>query len=558
MANEVATLTEAFKARASCIWIKTIEEGRVNNELFDIASRNNMLTRVWNVVAGVTDINGKPYGPNRDPYLQLRGGIGGSNPALVLNFITAQSKIERGENGNESAAEKEALEEGKKRAVWIFNDFHPYLRQPDVCRWVRNCAKFLPSTPNSESRIIVVVAPPSAQIPDELIDHVTVVKWSLPDRKELGRIFDTSLIGVPPEIANQSKAVKDEAIEAAVGLSAEAAALTYAKSIVTERRINPIRVAFEKKAVISKERGIEWFDPLPGGLDDVGGHENTKAWLKVRRRAFSQAARDFGLPLPKGLCLVGCPGCGKSLLAKAIATAWGVPLLRFDPNATASKWVGESEANIRAVLAVAEAVGRCVLWIDEIEKAFGGATNGGADGGVSTDRLGVMLSWMQERKGEVFVVATANDVTKLPPELLRKGRFDEIFFVDLPNTSERKEIVAVALKQHKRVATVDNGCDPSVIDLDAVAAVTAEFTGVEVASLVPEALHFAFDEGRTITTADLLEAAKTVPPLSKTSPERINAVRKWARESQARFSSSPEVTTNDSVAKATVSRSIDL
>ena len=273
--------------------------------------------------------------------------------------------------------------------------------------------------------------------------------------------------------------------------------------------------------MIARERVLEWFDPHPAGLDGVGGLELLKDWLAKRRQAFSAKARAYGLPAPKGMLLVGVPGCGKSLTAKAVAAAWGMPLLRLDLGALKSKWVGDSEQNIRKALNVAETVSPCILWLDEIEKALAGATQGAADGGVSSDALGAVLQWMQDRAGSVFVVATANDVSSLPPELLRKGRFDEVFFVDLPTTSERVAITCAALREYDR--------DPATIDVDAVADATAEFTGAEISALIPDAMFSAFaDAERALTTDDVLRAARATVPLAKTASEKIATLRAWA------------------------------
>jgi SpoVK/Ycf46/Vps4 family AAA+-type ATPase len=222
------------------------------------------------------------------------------------------------------------------------------------------------------------------------------------------------------------------------------------------------------------------------------------------------------------------------MTAKAVATAWKVPLLRFDMGALKSKYVGESEANLRRAFKVIESVGRCVVWVDEIEKALQGATSGSADGGVSADALGALLAWMQDRTSEAFVVATANNVDSLPPELLRKGRFDELFFVDLPNPIERADVVRAALRSYGRggiaidAVTVANACD--------------KFTGAEIASLVPEALFAAFgDGGREIVTADLIAAARYVVPLAETAPEKIKRMRDWVK-GRARPATSTAVT----------------
>jgi SpoVK/Ycf46/Vps4 family AAA+-type ATPase len=280
-------------------------------------------------------------------------------------------------------------------------------------------------------------------------------------------------------------------------------------------------VAKEKKRVIARERVLEWFDPIPGGLDAVGGLDNLKAWLVSRRSAYSARAREYGLPPPKGAFLVGVPGCGKSLTAKAIATAWGVPLLRLDLGGLKSKFVGESEGNLRKALSVIEVIGRCVVWLDEIEKALGGATQGAADGGVSSDALGTILSWLQERQGGAFVIATSNDASALPPEILRAGRFDALWWLDLPTRGERGEILKTAL--------VANGRAEVALNLGKIADACDGFTGSEIAELVPDALYRAFaDNEREITTDDLLQAAQTIVPLSRTAAEKIAKMREWA------------------------------
>jgi SpoVK/Ycf46/Vps4 family AAA+-type ATPase len=326
---------------------------------------------------------------------------------------------------------------------------------------------------------------------------------------------------------------REGAIDAALGLSAEEAANCFARSLVaTKGRIDPALVSGEKKRTIARERVLTWYDPDPRGLDAVGGLDVLKSWLVQRRLAFSPEARAYGLPSPKGCLVVGVPGSGKSLTAKAIATAFGMPLLRLDLGGLKSKYVGESEQNIRKALAVAEALGKCVVWIDEIEKALAGSTGPQGDGGVASDALGAMLSWMQERSGSVFVIATANDVSALPPELLRKGRFDEIWAVDLPTQRERMEILTVTLRQHGR----EKG-----VDVTRVARECAGFTGAEIAAIVPDAMFVAFADGaRAITTDDLSAVACNVVPLAKTAAEKIETLRAWVKAGRARPASTPE------------------
>lgn len=506
VAADVAAL---LRARNALIWIVTREEARVELSLIEAGAAAGYAPRLWDVAQGLRTVAGKAIGDQTQ------------DAGDALNWIAKTA-------ANGSAAE---------RGLWIMRDLAPWL--PGLtgampCRQLRNLARSLPNTPRDRAQAIIVLSP-SGDIPPELASHAAVIDWPLPDREEIAAILDAAVAPLPDEIRAGAlpDEARDAAIDAALGLSGEEAAGCYAKSLVQTRRIDPAAIAQEKKRVIARERVLEWFDPLPGGIDAVGGLDVMKAWLAERRNAYSPAARAYGLPAPKGMLLVGPPGTGKSLTAKAVATAWGVPLLRLDLGALKSKFVGDSEGNLRRALRVAESVGRCVVWIDEIEKALAGATQGGADGGVSADALGTVLSWMQERQGECFVIATSNDVTALPPELLRKGRFDELWFVDLPSVKERREILKAALRSHGRAGLG--------LDLITVAADHTEgFTGSELAALIPDALFTAFNDGaREITAADIEAAAKTVTPLSKTAAEKIEKLRDWAK-GRARFANAQE------------------
>jgi SpoVK/Ycf46/Vps4 family AAA+-type ATPase len=394
----------------------------------------------------------------------------------------------------------------------------------------------LPGVKSDCSQAIILLCA-GGDLPPELAAHATVIEWPLPDRDEIGGILDATIKNLPESVRAKAltNGTRDAAIDAAVGLSGEEANSCYAKSLVQLGRVDPATVSQEKKRVISRERALEWHDPLPGGLSWVGGLEGVKSWIKSRAVAWTAKARAYGLPKLRGIFLTGISGCGKTLIAKAIAAALGVPLIRWDLNAARSKYVGESEGNIRRSLQTIEATGKCVVLIDEIEKALQGATSGSADGGVAADALGTVLTWMQERASDAFVIATANDITGLPPELLRKGRFDEVFFVDLPNKVERAAVIEAALRQHKR--------DPNKVKIDAsaVADVTDKWTGAEIAQLVPEALFIAFSDGeREITTADLIAATNGVVPLSQTAKQKITALRAWGADNARRASAVDE------------------
>ncbi|HXJ61964.1 MAG TPA: AAA family ATPase [Verrucomicrobiae bacterium] len=521
--ERTADVAALLRARNPLLWIVSREEARVEAALFEAAASAGYVARTWDVGQGVADMGGR-----------VQPNLASPDPGDMLRVIG-----ERAQRGGE-------------RGVWILRDLAPWLSGSiglTTCRQLRNLARILPTIARDNAQAVIVLST-SADVPPELANHATVIEWPMPDREEIAAILDAAINALPDTMKETAapNGTRDAAIDAAIGLSGEEAAACYARSLVQHRAIVPATVAKEKKRVIARERVLEWYDPLLGGLDAVGGLDVLKGWLASRRQAYSAKARAYGLPAPRGAMLVGIPGCGKSLTAKAIATAWGVPLLRLDLGSLKSKFVGESEGNLRRALRVVEAIGRCVVWLDEIEKALAGATQGAADGGVSSDALGTILSWMQERAGEAFVIATANDVTSLPPELMRKGRFDEIWFVDLPTYQERADIAIAALKANGRG-------DNRTIDLPAIANATAGFTGSEIAALVPDAMYTAFaDGGRDIITSDMLMAAATVVPLSKTSAEKIATLRSWA-EGRARRATTAEA----AIAGGTIAaRSIDL
>ena len=409
-AADVAAL---LRARNPLLWIVSREEARVESYVMEAAASAGYIAHTWDVAQGCADMAGRT---ERD--------VGSRDPGETLQYIEGRAR---------GAGD---------RSVWIMRDLPAWLTGQAgmaTCRQLRNLARLLPTVARDRAQAIIVLSP-IAEVPPELSNHATVLEWPLPDREEIAGILDAAINGLPDDIRATAapNGTRDAAIDAAVGLSGEEAAACYARSLVQLRRIDPATVAQEKRRVIARERVLEWYDPLPGGLDAVGGLDLLKAWLVSRRQAYSPAARAYGLPKPKGMLLLGHPGTGKSLTAKAVATAWGVPLLRLDLGALKSKFVGESEGNLRRALRVIDAIGNCVLWLDEVEKAMAGATQGAADGGVSSDALAAILGWMQDRGDSgAFIVATANEPT-LPPEFLRKGRFDSLFFLDLPTQTERR------------------------------------------------------------------------------------------------------------------------
>jgi AAA+ superfamily predicted ATPase len=510
----LAKISNWFRARKTLILVRTDDELRVERALIQAAATAKFEMRFWDCDRGLIGADDKPINPNGDPN-------------AVLNFI----------RGNDRSR--------NDRAVYVLRDLHKWFGMPDILRKLRNLSRELQNVVPNEARCVVLLSPMAMEIPRD-IPELKTVDFPLPDRDEVDRILSDVIKALPENMRDAAapNGTRERAVDAALGLSALHISDSYSVSLVTSKKVDPALVTNEKKALIAGIPGVTWHEPDPRGLDAIGGYDDLKGWCMSHKVAFTQEARDFGLPAPKGLMLVGLPGTGKSLAAKCIATVFGVPLLRGDLGGAKSKFVGDSEQNIRRLIQLAETMAPCVLWFDEIEKALAGASGPQGDGGVSTDALGVILSWMQEKTASVFVIATANDVRQLPPELLRKGRFDEMFFVDLPQHGERMEIVAASLKLYNR--------SPDLVDLATIAGVTDGFVGAEIAALVPDALFAAFADGkRAITTEDLRLAATKVVPLSKTASEKISTLREWAK-GRARPASAPEKLADGAV------RSLDL
>jgi SpoVK/Ycf46/Vps4 family AAA+-type ATPase len=283
-----------------------------------------------------------------------------------------------------------------------------------------------------------------------------------------------------------------------------------------------ILLVLEEKRQVIRKSGLLEFISVDQSLGTVGGLDALKAWLKARGQAFGEPARAYGLPAPKGLLMLGVQGCGKSLTAKSIAAEWSLPLLRLDMGRIFSGLVGSSEENLRRAIRVAESVAPAVLWVDEIEKGLSGvASSGSTDGGVTARVFGALLTWLQEKTSPVFVVATANRVEALPPELLRKGRFDEIFFIDLPAAPERREIFRIHLSQRHR--------DPADFDLDDLARRSEGFSGAEIEQAILSGMYEAFSGSANLSSFHVQRALAETYPLSATLGEEIGRLREWAK-----------------------------
>lgn len=357
------------------------------------------------------------------------------------------------------------------------------------------------------------------KLPPELEHEITHVDFNLPGSAQLGTVLDG--IVKSAKLKNVHDVVRESALQSALGLTTTEAENAFALSVVETKGIDHKIIAREKARTLRKNGLVEVVEATTS-LEDIGGLGLLKDWLQRRAGAFSESAKAYGLPAPKGLLIVGIPGTGKSLTAKATAGAFGLPLLRLDMGRVFGGIVGQSEANLRSVIQTAEAIAPCVLWIDEIEKGFSGSqSSGSTDGGTSSRVFGSFLSWMQEKDKPVFVVATANDVSKLPPEFLRKGRFDELFFVDLPDALERAQIWDIVIKRHGR--------RPTDYDTVVLARACEQFTGAEIEAVFIDAMHDAYAEGKEPGPKEILEAMTNTVPLAQLMDGQISALRHWAK-----------------------------
>ena len=465
-------------------------EGIVNT----LRSENKTLRLFnWNCVDGLRLIEGLTSSP-----VQNKDGEEIVEPEETLKYIL---------NDRESSKD-----------VFVLEDFNNYIEEENIKFYIRSIAEKARHT-NSHAIVLSAVY----KLPVELEKYVTVLNIPLPDRgdmeRTLGMVERQCKINLTIEMRNRM-------VDAALGMTSMEADLAFCLAAVKDDLgpNAPYTVSSEKEQIIKKSGILDYF-PKNESLKDVGGMEVLKDWLFKRQKAYEKNARDFGLQEPKGLLLLGVPGCGKSLTAKSIASFWNMPLLRLDIGKVYQGLVGSSEDNIRKAIATAEAVAPCVLWIDEIEKGLSGVQSSGTtDGGVTSRIFSTILTWMQEKTSPVFVVATANNINLLPPELLRKGRFDEIFFVDLPNQKERENIFAIHLKK--------KGQDPSYFPMEMIGKETEGFNGAEIEECIKEAMFAAYvdsPENPKLLSKHLMDAISTTVPLSTTMKEQIISLRQWAK-----------------------------
>ncbi len=475
LGREVA---ELFAAGTAVIYVVTHEETRALAALEAVAARLDRGFAVWSLHRGLVPT-----------------AVEARDPLAVLAVLDSEIAP----------------------AVAVLLDFHDALADKRVVRRLRDLTPRLVA----EHRCVVIVAP-ELHLPEGLVAQTAVVRMSLPDEAALTAILDHLMVdfpdGAPPG------PVRETAVRGARGLTGDQARRAFLRGLLADPALGAAGIGViltEKRRILSRDLGLEDVETTERP-EDVGGLETFKAWLFERAQAMAPDAHRFGLVPPRGVLLVGVQGCGKSLSAKCAAAQLGVPLLRLDlPRVLGAGSQGRSaEESLARALEAAESVAPVALWVDEIEKGFAGSATGRGNDSRASRLLGAFSTWLQERRGAVFVVATANDVTALPPELLRRGRFDELFFVDLPDVRARRTILSVHLRRRGR--------DPADYDVAALATRCEHFSGAELEQIVVGGLHRAFAGGHDLATADMRYVAQEMVPLYQTYEEQIKALREWA------------------------------
>lgn len=427
----------------------------------------------------------------------------------------------------------ESVAKSNEDAIYIFKDFHIYFggdrnARPDYAV-IRKLRDIIPNLKSSRKTIVFISS--KLVIPCDMEKEISILDFSLPTEAEIKSLLNELISGLNPENVKLTEDEKTLLSRSALGLTMQEAENAFCRAIVNLKGldINALSIIHEEKNQVVKKTGVLEFVKSDLDINDIGGLENLKKWLIRRNNSWSEKAKQYNLPAPKGVLITGIPGCGKSLTAKAMSAIWGLPLLKLDMGKIFGGIVGSSEENMRKAIATAEAIAPSVLWVDEIEKGFSGLKSGG-DSGTSARVFGTFLTWMQEKTAPVFVIATANDISSLPPELLRKGRFDEIFFVDLPTAKEREKIFSVHLNKRIKSSDINHEIEVSESVCNELANASVGYVGAEIEQIVIAAMYEAFYADRGLRKEDVLKAIKETVPLSSTQREQILSLREWAKE----------------------------
>ena len=487
-----------LKARYPIIYINTIEEDRVEYVIRKhIKASLNRSIYSWDFADGYTN------NPNNE-------GFAKRNPLQALELIERLTS--------------------ETPALFLLKDFNRFLTDISISRKLKNVSRILKLQPKT-----IIIIGSEFQIPKELQDLITVLQFNLPLESEINQELTRLVTSLNLKIDQQ---LFESLTRACQGLSLERIRRVLSKIIATHKTIDEKSIDVllsEKKQIISQTEILEYW-AVNEGIDNIGGVDKLKEWLKKRKTSFGLKASNYGLPTPRGLLLVGIQGTGKSLMAKAIASEWQLPLLKLDVGKLFGGIVGESESRLRQMIDVAETLAPCILWIDEIDKAFSNSDNQG-DSGTSNRVLATFISWLSEKTKPVFVVATANNVDMLPLEIIRKGRFDEIFFLDLPEFNEREQIFKIHIQEFRPNSW-------KLFDYTKLAQLSETFSGAEIRQSVIEAMYHAFDEEREFTTDDICLALNELIPLAQLENNQTLKLQNWASSGRIRLASSKTNTTN--------------
>ena len=526
MAATLDRLKILINSSTPVVVMETVEERRATSLVRSACSDLQLAMFEWTIADGLTRSGGgaPPTSPSSiQARVEQQMSNWGHASALPGNEAPAAGAKTAVYNSREPVQALANMESMALEAVFVLKDFHRHMNDPVVVRRLRDVGQKF-----STNRRTLILTAPSIEMPAELVSLVEYLELQLPDILRLRQIIEETFKRLSKTYTLQLKA-DAAAVDAMAanlrGLTEEEAERAVSQALVARYSLCPEMITdiLQAKKDLLRRSGVLEFVDVSESLGDVGGLANLKYWLAQRRGAWEEGAQSFGLEPPKGVIILGVQGCGKSMCARAIAGEWKLPLVKFDSAAIFDKYIGETEKRIRKVFDVAQGLAPCVLWIDELEKVFAGSgpDSASVDAGVSSRLLASFLGWMQERKAPVFVAATCNNVTALPPELIRKGRFDELFFVDLPEEAEREQIIAIHLRRKKR--------NPAEFDLATVAAAANDFSGAEIEAAVQTALYAAYSGKQQLTTRHLVEALQATVPLSTTRAEEIETLRQWAK-----------------------------
>ena len=513
-----STLKSLVQSRNPLISVETRDEEHALELVREIAAELSRPLYEWSMTSGMRFLDKKgPWQPvamkqgkTLTIYMPIAGQDDKPDAAKTLLVKKAVDALT-------------VVVEFASNAMYVFKDLGPHAKDAHVQRLLRDAAS------TSETRRSTVILVDAGSLPDEVRRVAIPFEIGWPSLEELEQVVKQTFSRIRKDnlqevTATLTRKEMDHLIQTLRGLTRTEAERVVASVIYQDFSLSGAdlpAVLDAKRSLLGAAGSLESI-AVDFTIEDVGGFENLKAWLRQRRGGFSKKAREYGLVPPRGVLMLGVPGCGKSLCAKAVAADWGMPLLRLDPGVLYNKFIGETERLLRDALAQAEAMAPVILWIDEIEKAFASASGGSADGGLSKRVFGSLLSWMQDHRHPIFLVATANDISALPPELMRKGRFDEVFFVDLPSSESRMNILSIHLLRRER--------DPAKFDLVQLAEASEGFNGAELEQAILGAMYGAFQEGVELQDRHIVEEMSKTRPLSVLMSERITELRDWARD----------------------------